>query len=294
VEPVLKEVREMTAPLTFASRYADRHPGAAARALLRLPAVSVARFLGDVSPEQRLAILQAMGPVDAAPYLLALPTEIQQNVLRGMPLEFLASMARSVSEEDRHVVLRGLPESASRRVSRALQYDVATAGGLADLDPPSVLERHTVEEASRISLRYASRYPYLYVTDRENRLVGVTSRRDLGRATSDATVGAIMQRDVLRISAFESADYLGAHPVWQELDVVPVVDGAGVLVGALRHKTLRRHTAKRPQHGATEAPGARGVVALGTAYCDLLARGLVSLTAGTLAASADAAKGATP
>jgi hypothetical protein len=85
-----------------------------------------------------------------------------------------------------------------------------------------------------------------------------------------------MHRRVVRVPAFTPLAELMVHPAWRNLDAIPVVDGSGVLVGVLQHRVLRRLDST--DNKKTNALGGGMAVALGTAYCDLLARALVSVT----------------
>src|SRR5690606_18263944 len=54
------------------------------------------------------------------------------------------------------------------------------------------------------------------------------------------TLGAAMHRDPVRLEAGTSFATLAVHPAWQDLDALPVVDADGRLVGAIRHRLVRR------------------------------------------------------
>jgi magnesium transporter len=171
-----------------------------------------------------------------------------------------------------------------------LSFAEQTAGRLAELEVPTAREDQSVADALKRSHKRGPDLPYLYVTDRHQMLVGVVSRRELRRAKPEATVADIMLRDVRCILAFTPWTGLAAHPAWRHHDALPVVDGSGVLIGFLRHKVLRREIA------ALSSPDLRsaaegGLIALGSAYCELLARAMVALTTTPTLAQADSAIG---
>jgi hypothetical protein len=49
-----------------------------------------------------------------------------------------------------------------------------------------------------------------------------------------------MRRNPIRLEVDTGFATLVAHPAWQHLDALPVVDGQSRLVGAIRHMVVRR------------------------------------------------------
>ncbi len=100
-----------------------------------------------------------------------------------------------------------------------------------DLTARSALQR--VREAASFA-RYN-----LYVVDREQRLVGVLNLRELLRARAGDLLSELMVRDPMRITAAADRATLLAHPAWQRVASLPVVDDDGRYLGAVRYRTLR-------------------------------------------------------
>ena len=108
-------------------------------------------------------------------------------------------------------------------------------------------------------MRRMRRFPlhvnfYLYVVDRDRKLVGVLDIRELLIAHSNELLPAVMRSNLDRVRAGAGIADMMAHPGWRDYDALPVVDEAGVFLGALRHRTLRRIETDSPsaQDGATE------------------------------------------
>jgi predicted transcriptional regulator len=64
-----------------------------------------------------------------------------------------------------------------------------------------------------------------------------------------------MRRDLVRVNAHLDLATLAVHPAWRDLDALPVVDAAGRLIGAIRHKTIRRVSAHNPRPMMTTIVG---------------------------------------
>jgi len=89
--------------------------------------------------------------------------------------------------------------------------------------------------------RLASDAAYnVYVTDRDHRLVGVITIRELLLARPKQTLESIMKRQPIRLAADSILADIAGHPAWQQLDMLPVVDKAQVFLGVIRHRTIRQ------------------------------------------------------
>ncbi|MEX2177366.1 MAG: CBS domain-containing protein, partial [Gemmatimonadaceae bacterium] len=130
---------------------------------------------------------------------------------------------------------------------------------------------------------------YLYVVDREHRLVGVLDIPELLLARARDPVSAVMHRHVDRVSAFLPVALVRAHAGWQQYHALPVVDEEDRLLGAIRYQTLRRLERDASDRGPDPAHLTAGALAelfqLGTT-------GLVTGVAGVASTSASASASA--
>ncbi len=81
--------------------------------------------------------------------------------------------------------------------------------------------------------------PYAYVVDDDHRLIGVIHRKALATSDDRARIGNLMSPQVTRIPSAAPFSAVRDHRAWFEFDVLPVVDGSGVLVGVIRHRNVR-------------------------------------------------------
>ena len=267
----------MSSEARLAARFAVLHPEPAARTLQGLPPGDVALFLDSLPPEPRGTVLRTLAPENAAACVLAFPPDRWAELIDGMSQSAAVALIRAAPEPDRRALILALPARRRRQVERTLSFAAETAGRLAELDVPTAAGDQSAADALKRSHKRGPDLPYLYVTDRDQRLVGVVSRRQLRKATAETKVADIMLRAVRYIPAFSPSPELMDHPAWRDHDALPVVDGAGVLVGFLRHKVLRRAVERRSSPDVRSA-GEGGLVAAGSAYCEILARALVAFT----------------
>ena len=199
-----------------------------ARALLQqLPAAKAAAalaeaeeerlpdFLGAFEPAQLGEILQCSAPADAADLLQQLSPGVRREALGQLPAEIADG-------------LRAL-----------LRYPEDSAGGVMSNRFIALREEMTVEQVRELLRAKAQEertedIAYLYVTNPEQRLIGIVSLRDLVFRRAERRMSEILNRDVkfARVTddqeelarKFEHYHYLG----------LPVLDADGKIVGVVK------------------------------------------------------------
>ncbi len=110
------------------------------------------------------------------------------------------------------------------------------------MSPPVGVYRadDTVAETTE-ALREATRkafITYCYITDADNRLVGLVVMRDMLLAKPDTRLGEIMLREPFTLRADMPLDEALKEALGRHYPVYPVVDEAGTLAGLVRGETL--------------------------------------------------------
>lgn len=227
----------MSAIHSLAQRYATIHPDAAAKRLEDLDSEKAAIFLSGLEPKVAAAIVAELWPTTAAVILDRVDLDHAAKVLEMLNLSRTVALLRQLPEDVRDKILNALSPSLEPRVRRALSLPAGTAGSEADSAVTPFDMDATVGEA----LAHGSdpRLPYLYVIDREYRLVGVIHRRDLEYSEKSASLRSIMTTTVQKLPATTPLAVLHQHGAWSVFDALPVVDSRNAFLGAIRHKALR-------------------------------------------------------
>jgi magnesium transporter len=178
---------------------------------LALPTVDQLDLLEHLTPSERRHWLRMLAPDDAADLLQRLP------------------------EERRPALLQLFDETVRREVSALLAYAEDDAGGLMSPRFARVRPEMTVDEAilylrrqafDRLELIY-----YGYVLDRDQRLLGVVSFRDLFRARGSAPIREVMHTDVVTMHEEMDQEAVGRLFAEHDLVALPVVDASGRMKG---------------------------------------------------------------
>lgn len=254
----------MRADLTVATQFVADHPADAALVLEQLSFADAAALLSELEPTQGARLVSRLSAALAVDCLRSLPDRLVSGVLSELPIDLAARILMRAGDETRESWLAAIPEERAEFLRRKLRYPPGTAGALVD---PLVLALPvdlSVAEAQKQLRRSAERaYYYVYVVDREQRLVGALDIRELMLAEARETLGAVMHREVVTVSAHADLATVMGHPGWRELDALPVVDGAGVFFGIIRHRMMRQIAGRDDQQ---VQPMVRTLVSLGELY----------------------------
>lgn len=276
----------MRADLSVASRFVQDHPEEAAVVLEQLSFADAAALLAELDADQGARVVARLSAALAVDCLRSLPDRLVAAVLNEMPIDLGARILMRAGGETRESWLAGLSPERAEFLRRKLRYPPGTAGALVDPLVLALPEDLSVGEAQKQLRRSAERaYYYLYVVDRDQRLVGALDLRELMLAEPKDTLGTVMRRDVQTVTAHSDLAGVMVHPAWRDLDALPVVDAGGVFFGIIRHRMLRQITG--PAGDQEGQAMVRTLVSLGELYWS----GLSAFLAGVNAAPAAAPQG---
>ncbi len=221
--------------------YFQSHPVEAARHLESLGPQAAGVLLEALPGEEIANVLEHCLPVSTAKILEELSKDLSADVLSAMNATSAIGVLRQFEETTRYDILERLDNSMGATLRRALRYSPNTAGSLADPQvftlPPDI----PVEEAiSRIRTYGQKAMYYIYVIDRDGKLEGVVTLRQLLVDASDHSVGTLMETQITTLSAEANLEEIIKHPEWSRFHTLPVVDRWGTFFGALRYRMLRR------------------------------------------------------
>jgi magnesium transporter len=184
--------------------------GNKAQVLAELDEADVTEILTDVSSAEIATLIRSLPDDDQAYILTTLPEERAQEVLRLMKPE----------------------ESAE--VKDLLKYEPQTAGGIMTSEYFALPANTTAGEAIRkLQQGDAGNVFYVYVTDKEEKLVGVLSLRQLLQVSPDRSLGSMITKDVISVAPDTDQEEVAKQVARYNLLAIPVVEKGGTLVGII-------------------------------------------------------------
>ncbi|MCB8943350.1 MAG: magnesium transporter [Ardenticatenaceae bacterium] len=207
----------------------------------------IAHLLDDLSPEDGVTVFELL-PIEVGSEVLdETHSLVRQELVERVDDERLADLLEELPMDDAVEFLEDLPEEVSDRlidlmkpeeaeeVRELLAYEEETAGRLMTTDV-AMLRRHwTVAEALDYlrNLEDAETLHYLYVVDRNGRLIGVTPLRALILSQPDTTIEAIMTSDIAAVRVTADQEELAEMVARYDYFAIPIVDDDNHLLGVV-------------------------------------------------------------
>ncbi len=175
----------------------------------------------ELEPSLRGSVLEELSPEETSVLFGVMPVDDAVAVVEDLPPELQASVMALVEQPD------------LEEVQEHLTYEDDSAGRIMDTHFLALPEKTSVGEAIRRIQRDKDieNIFYLYVVDSEERLVGVTSLRQLLLNPSDTPLEALMSRSIIRADIDTDQEEVASLVSRYDLLAIPVTDGEGRLAG---------------------------------------------------------------
>jgi len=221
---------------TVLRTFIDLHPEDAARAVEALDAKESARVVKGLPVPMIVALVERLGPYQAGLLVERLDSARAAELFASLPLRTGAAVLRHLEEVRRQDVLARLPERTAKWLRDLLEYPDDSAGGMMEPKVVSLKIDQTAQQAIT-AIRKAPREAlhYLYVTDREGKLLGVLNMRDLLLATPRDPIEPLVNKTVLSVPATLGREEVVDLMSERRFLALPVVDIEGRLIGVVKH-----------------------------------------------------------
>lgn len=232
----------------------------AASAMARLGGDDQQRLLMKLVAEDAACLLERLPEVQALELLENLPPQDAAAILDELPSDQQADLIGELDHEDAEAILKELPREVADEVRAMSRYDDDVAGGLMLTEILSYPEHTTVREIIEDLGENADEYrdydiQYAYVTDVQERLVGVLPMRDLLLARRSTPIREIMiqeprfVRDSTPLRTL--VEFFDRHHFFG----VPVLDAENHLIGVVRRGAVRERVGERAETDLMRSQG---------------------------------------
>lgn len=210
--------------------------------------VDVAEYISALEPEEIWEILLLLEPSTRAEIFSYIPEDIQLKVAEALNRKELSVLIADLPPDDRVDLFKNLNEDIQKSLLPALaqaerddivrlaSYPEGSAGSVMTSEYATLSPELTVEEAIE---RLRNEAPdketiyYAYVVDKDRKLIGYVTLKDLILARPTERIRDIMNTDVIYVNA--TVDKEDAARIIQKYDLLalPVVNDQGILVGII-------------------------------------------------------------
>jgi len=223
----------------YLEEFMGLHPADLADRLQRLPVDQARHYLQELPVEAASAALAEMEEELLPELLKDFPQAKLVPLLNLMPAEDTADVLGEIPEEDKERLLRNMDDAEAEAAKDLLQYPEDTAGGIMG-DRFIMLRAHqtVIQAQRRIRQRHREQQPtdinYLFVTDKDVKLVGIVSIRDLIFSEDEVKISDIMDREVKYVRVTDDQEEVVRRFEKYHFLGLPVLDEEGKLVGVIR------------------------------------------------------------
>lgn len=214
------------------------HPADLAEILEDLPSDTRQDLFGALEVDTAARVLSEVDDPRVQEELLTeqLDPEKSADVLETMPPDAAADVLAELPEEDASDLIKRMQPADARAVTTLMQHEEDTAGGLMTSEIVTFPGHITVAEAFQRLREAAPQVEFLYqfyVVDEAHRLVGLVNVRRLFLGKDTDFVRDVMAPWNISVRPDDKPAEVAEVIEKYNLSAVPVVDGAGILVGEI-------------------------------------------------------------
>ncbi len=221
--------------------------------LSQIHPADLADILEDLDIKQRNAVFQSLDVETAAETLEETDPKIQVSLINNLNSEDASEIIEEMSLSEAADLLGDLPRAKAEGILNEMEQEIAEdvkellahpereAGGMMTTSYLSFSRQTKVGEVMEVLRREAADVDmvyYVYITDEEERLLGVITLRDLILAESGTRLEEIMDERIISLKLDDKDDTIAEHFAKYALTAIPVVDENDRMQGTIIFKNL--------------------------------------------------------
>jgi magnesium transporter len=215
----------------------------------RLDTADCCELLEFLDPETAASLVSNLKELSPHTMLARLAPETAARILHELPSNFETDIIGAMKPAAAERILAELPKREMDDVRSLSRYAPDVAGGLMATEILSFSDAATVQQVVDDLRANAARYgrfniQYIYVTDTEDRLLGVLKIRDLLLSDLQTALRSLVQADPVTVDHQAPLEELQDIFQRNRFLGLPVVD-EGRLVGVVRRSAVERAVAER-------------------------------------------------
>lgn len=209
----------------------------------------IAEVLDELDLDDAVYVIKLLDSELTSDVLMELDEDIREKVLQNLSSKEIAEEIEELDTDDAADIISELSEARQQAVisqiedeehkaeiQELLAYDDDTAGGLMAKELVKVYETWTVAGCLRRirgQAKEVTRVHSIYVVDKEEKLIGRLSLKDLIVAKSEQKIADIVKDNVDWVNVHDDAEDVAKIMAKYDLEAIPVVDNNQTLVGRI-------------------------------------------------------------
>jgi CBS domain-containing protein len=230
LEPKLTKI-SLTVPRQMVS---ELHPADIAEIISQVSHKEGASFFKGLDVETAAEALSELEPDVQAAIITGMDTDKAADIIEEMPPDEAADVLSDLPVDKAKEILEHIEKEEAEDIQELLSHEEDTAGGLMTNDfiayPPGISVKDAIEKFRKDAEDVETVY-YLYITDPDEKLLGVVSLRELLLAPLDAKLSEILETKLKTVTPDTDEIEVAEIVAKYNLVAIPVVDTEGFMLG---------------------------------------------------------------
>lgn len=209
----------------------------------------IAEIIDELNFEESIYIFKLLDSEKTSEVLAELDEDIREKILENLSAKEIAKEIEELDTDDAADIISELSEerqeavisqienkSHKAEIEELLTYDENSAGGLMAKELVKVYESWTVLgclQKIKIQAENVKRVHSVYVVDKNEKLIGRLSLKDLVVANNEQRISEIYISNVDYVNANDEAEEIAKVMIKYDLEAIPVVDDDKKLIGRI-------------------------------------------------------------
>jgi len=217
------------------------HPADIAETLEEMPVEEVVKIIRAMRGPLAVRVMEQLPVQDAGEVLTALGRKEMVGILEEIAPDDRADMVQAMTEDHPDLLEEILPMMAQAErtdLKRMISYEEDSAGSIMTTEYTWVFPDMTVKEAMtrvRQTAPDSETIYYAYVTDRDRKLLGLVSLRELLLAKENKPIRDIMNPNVISLNVFADQEDVANTIDKYDILALPIVDEFSRLIGIVTY-----------------------------------------------------------
>ncbi len=227
--------------LPIVQKYFEQDPSTASHTLETMGPAEAADVLKNIPTELAVEAFHHLNDAFAAVVLPKLPASLFRKIINTLDPQQAANIFSHLPQKMRQNFFVLLDENKHKQIQELLTYPDDSAGRIMKLDFVTFHSDVKVKEAiHRIRVLAQKSMPssYIYVLDKESRLIGILNMRDILLADENEFLETVMRRDVFMVHCFDDREKVANELLKHKFFAAPVVDNEHRLLGIVHAEQL--------------------------------------------------------
>ena len=216
--------------------------------LQNLHPADLADILEDLDDEDRVSVIENLDEDVAAETIAEADSETQIQIIEDLDTETASDIIEEMDPDEAADLLQDIDQDRAKEildhmdldeasdVRKLLEHDEFTAGGIMTTEYISIYDDFTIANAIthvRLVAADVENIYYMYVLDKEDRLKGIISIRDLISSNPNALVSDVMEKDIVSVNASTPQEEVAALISKYDYIAMPVVNDKQQILGVI-------------------------------------------------------------